>query len=190
MRAASTPVCSRDVPGVGRSPKRLDRRVHPVSRIDRRTHPTKSASPKRELCTRKLGIGKVVSLEGSNRRRHHVTSSAKSIRSVVIRQRRICRNEECVAQTALLPLPSDSNALLLIGRGGANSGAALLGRSFFAAQYFRTPSLIRLIAAGLIFFLATGAPFAAFETAALPTPKYRPSARRSFLTLVRALSVV
>ncbi len=64
---------------------------------------------------------------GSNGRRHHLTSSAKSIRSVVIRQRRICRNEECVAQKALLPLPSDSNALLLIGRGASDCSAVLLG---------------------------------------------------------------
>ncbi len=62
--------------------------------------------------------------------------------------------------------------------------------ALFAAQYFLSRSLIFSIAAGLIFFSAAGASLAVFETSALPTPKYRPSACRSFFSLANALSVV
>jgi hypothetical protein len=44
-----------------------------------------------------------------------------------------------------------------------------LPAAFFVAQYFLTPSLIFLMAAALIFFLA-GAPLPLFETVALPNP--------------------
>jgi len=47
--------------------------------------------------------------------------------------------------------------------------AAARPAAFFAAQYFLTPSLIFLMAAGLIFLLAGVVP-SLFETVALPGP--------------------